>query len=262
MLAALGRETDAIALACPDGVRYYELERGVAVALYTMRPDRRSPLDSHVGMMVFKNGVPVGYGGGWPFLGACKIGVNVFAPFRGGESALLFGQVLRVYRQCFDVERFVAEPSQFGGTNKEGLQSGAFWFYYRLGFRPLDPRAAQRAEDAWARMRADPGQRTPIGELRRFTGSDIELRLDALPECEPGVLSDAVTALDRTGASTAIARRRSTRRRALPPARWACRAWSAGLQPSAMRSARWRRCSPSCRTSRAGPRPPNGASSR
>jgi hypothetical protein len=101
--------------------------------------------------------------------------------------------VLRVYRQCFDVERFVAEPSQFGGSNKEGLQSGAFWFYYRLGFRPLDPRAAQRAEDAWARLRADPGQRTPIGELRRFTSSDIELRLQALPECEPGVLSDAVT---------------------------------------------------------------------
>jgi len=199
MLAALGRETDAIALACPDGVRYYELERGVALALYTMRPERRSPLDSHVGMMVFKNGVPVGYGGGWPFLGACKIGVNVFAPFRGGESALLFGQVLRVYRQCFGVERFVAEPSQFGGTNKEGLQSGAFWFYYRLGFRPIDPRAAQRAEDAWARMRADPGQRTPIGELRRFTGSDIELRLAALPECEPGVLSDAVTRWIRRG---------------------------------------------------------------
>jgi hypothetical protein len=193
MLSALGRETDAIALACPDGVRYYELERGVALALYTMRPDRRSPLDSHVGMMIFKNGVPVGYGGGWPFLGTCKIGVNVFAPFRGGESALLFGQVLRVYRQCFGVERFVAEPSQFGGSNKEGLQSGAFWFYYRLGFRPIEPRSAQRAEAAWARMQADPDHRTPVGELRRFTDSDIELRLGALPECEPGVLSDAVT---------------------------------------------------------------------
>ncbi len=199
MLAALGRETDAIALACPDGVRYYELERGIALALYTMRPDRRSPLDSHVGMMVFKNGVPVGYGGGWPFLGTCKIGVNVFAPFRGGESALLFGQVLRVYRQCFGVKRFVAEPSQFGGTNNEGLQSGAFWFYYRLGFRPIEPRSAQKAEDAWARMRADPRHRTPIGELRRFTDSDIELRLAALPDCEPGVLSDAVSRWIRRG---------------------------------------------------------------
>ncbi len=193
MLAALGRETDAIALAYPAGLLYYELDRGVAVALYTMRPGQRSPLDSHVGMMLFKNGVPVGYGGGWPFLGTCRIGVNVFAPFRGGESALLFGQVLRVYRQRFAVGRFVAEPSQFGGTNKEGLRSGAFWFYYRLGFRPVDPLAARRASEAWQRLEADPGHRTPVAELRRFTGSDIELVLVEVPECEPANLSDTVT---------------------------------------------------------------------
>jgi hypothetical protein len=164
-------------------------------------------------MMVFKNGVPVGYGGGWPFLGTCKIGVNVFAPFRGGESALLFGQALRVYRQRFAVGRFVAEPSQFGGTNMEGLQSGAFWFYYRLGFRPIDPRSAQRATEAWARIEADPGYRTPVALLRRFTGSDIELRLDEVPDCEPGNLSDAVTRWigrcyggDRTAAEEAATR--------------------------------------------------------
>ena len=184
MLAALGRETDAIALAYPEGVAWHDLGRGIAIALYTMRPDRRGPLDSHVGMMLFKNGVPVGYGGGWPFLGTCRIGVNIFAPFRGGESALLFGQVLRVYRQRFAVGRFVAEPSQFGGTNKEGLQSGAFWFYYRLGFRPIERRSARLAAEEWTRMQADPGYRTPIPALRRFTGSDIELRLDDVPECE------------------------------------------------------------------------------
>jgi hypothetical protein len=193
MLAALGRETDAIALACPDGVRYYDLPRGTAVALYTMRPERRAPLDSHIGMMLFKNAVPVGYGGGWPFLGTCKIGVNVFAPFRGGESALLFGQVLRVYRQCFGVGRFVAEPSQFGGTNVEGLRSGAFWFYYRLGFRPVESAAARRADDEWSRMQADPDYRTPLSRLRRFTGSDIELRIESAPELETGDLSDLVT---------------------------------------------------------------------
>ena len=213
MLAALGRETDAIALACPEEVRHYELGRGLAIALYPMRPERRSPLDSHIGMMLFKNGVPVGYGGGWPLLGTCKIGVNVFAPFRGGESALLFAQVLRVYRQCFAVGRFVAEPSQFGGTNKEGLQSGAFWFYYRLGFRPIDPPAARRAALAWARIEADPRHRTPIAELRRFTGSDIELVLDDVPHCEPGHLSEIVTRWigrrfggDRTAAEEAATR--------------------------------------------------------
>jgi hypothetical protein len=193
MLAALGRETDAIALSYPEGVAYFEQGRGVAIALYTMRADRRSPIDSHVGMMVFKNGVPVGYGGGWPFLGTCRIGVNVFAPYRGGESAFLFGQVLRLYHQRFAVGRFVVEPSQFGGTNKEGLQSGAFWFYYRLGFRPIDRRSAQRAGEEWTRLAADPGYRTPLAALRRFTGSDMELRLDAVPECEPATLSEAVT---------------------------------------------------------------------
>jgi hypothetical protein len=194
MLGALGRETDAIACAYAEGVAWHELDRGVAVALYTMRPVRRGPLDSHIGMMVFKNRVPVGYGGGWPFAGTCRIGVNIFAPFRGGESALLFGEVLRVYRQRFAVERFVVEPSQFGGTNKEGLQSGAFWFYYRLGFRPIDARSARLARDEWARMQSDRTYRTPIPALRRFTRSDIELRLHDVPACEPADLSSAATA--------------------------------------------------------------------
>ncbi len=214
MLAALGRETDAIALAYPDGVAWHELGRGVAVALYTMEAARRSPLDSHIGMMLFKNGIPVGYGGGWPFAGTCRIGVNIFTPFRGGESALLFGQVLRVYRQRFAVGRFVVEPSQFGGTNKEGLQSGAFWFYYRLGFRPIDARSARLASDEWARMRADRTYRTEIPVLRKFTGSDIELRLRDVPECEPADLSSAVTAWigahhdgDRSRALSAARRR-------------------------------------------------------
>ena len=194
MLAALGRETDAVALAYPDGVAWHELGRGIAVALYTIEPARRGPLDSHVGMMLFKNGIAVGYGGGWPFAGTCRIGVNIFAPFRGGESALLFGQVLRVYARRFTVGRFVAEPSQFGGTNREGLQSGAFWFYYRLGFRPVDARAARLAGGEWARMQADRAYRTPIAELRRFTRSDIELQLRDTPACEPADLSDAASA--------------------------------------------------------------------
>ena len=186
MLAALGRETDAIALAVRRGRARTTISRAAsALALYTMRPDRRGPLDSHIGMMLFKNGVPVGYGGGWPFLGTCRIGVNVFAPFRGGESALLFGQVLRVYRQCFGVGRFVAEPSQFGGTNSEGLRSGAFWFYYRLGFRPVEPRrgAPRGATNGRACGRSRTIARRSPG-LRRFTGSDIELRLDPAPEVE------------------------------------------------------------------------------
>jgi len=195
MLASLGRETDAIALAYADGVEWHDVGRGIAVALYAMLPGRRDALDSHIGMMLFKNGLPVGYGGGWPFAGSCRIGVNIFEPFRGGESALLFGQVLHVYRKRFGITRFVVEPSQFGAGNIEGLRSGAFWFYYRLGFRPVEPRAAARAREVHDRMRADPAYRAPIRTLRQFTDADIELRIgdnDGLM-CEPAQLSAAVT---------------------------------------------------------------------
>ena len=34
-------------------------------------------------------------------------------------------------------QKFVVKPYQFGKGNPEGLKSGAFWFYYRLGFRPV-----------------------------------------------------------------------------------------------------------------------------
>ncbi len=197
MLASLGRETDAIAAAWPEGVEYHRLSRGASIALFTMRPERRGLLDSHIGFLLFKNAIPIAYGGGWPFLSVCRIGVNVFAPFRGGESAWLFCQVLRVYRQRFGIERFVAEPSQFGAGNPEGLASGAFWFYYRLGFRPVKARIAAFAHEEFARLTDGTGYRVPLAALRRFTHSDIELELAAdatEPRCDPADLSLAVSA--------------------------------------------------------------------
>ena len=194
-LAMLGRETDPIAHADERCTRHLALGRGVTIALYSARPARRNPLDSHIGYVLFKNAVPVGYGGGWPFLGRCKIGINVFAPFRGGESAFLMASVLRVYAQLFAVERFIVEPYQFGAGNREGLESGAFWFYYRLGFRPVDSALRALADAEFTRMTAERGYRAPLPVLRRFTRSDIErVVLPGQPQaCDPAELSEAVT---------------------------------------------------------------------
>ena len=196
VLAMLGRETDPITHADPRRTRLVDAGRGVTLALYSARTERRNPLDSHIGYVLFKNGVPVGYGGGWPFLGRCKIGINIFAPFRGGESALLMASVLRVYAHCFAVERFIVEPYQFGAGNREGLASGAFWFYYRLGFRPVDARLRDLAYAEFARMAREPGYRPPLPVLRRFTRSDVErvVVAGARPACDPADLSEAVTA--------------------------------------------------------------------
>jgi len=196
VLAMLGRETDPITYADVPRTRACELGRGVGIALYSARPARRGAFDSHVGYLLFKNGVPVGYGGGWPFLGTCKIGINIFAAFRGGESAHLMASVLRAYAQLFHVERFVVEPYQFGAGNREGLASGAFWFYYRLGFRPVDPALRVLAQDEFARMARETGYRSPLTVLRRFTRSDLECRVqaEATPACDAAALSHAASA--------------------------------------------------------------------
>jgi hypothetical protein len=196
VLAMLGRETDPIAHADVARTRHYHLGRGVDIALYSATPAQRSALDSHIGYVLFKNSVPIGYGGGWPFLGTCKIGINIFAPFRNGESAFLMASVLRVYAQLFAVERFVVEPYQFGAGNREGLESGAFWFYFRLGFRPVKPTLRAVALDEFERMQRDPGHRTPLSVLRRFARSDLERPVirGAGAACDPAALSQAVTA--------------------------------------------------------------------
>ena len=194
-LAVLGRETDAMATTSARDTEYHRLGRGLAIALHAPAAGRRGSLDAHVGFVLFRNGVPVAYGGGWPFAGSCRIGVNVFPAFRGGESAWLFAQVLRAYRQRFRVARFIVEPSQYGQDNREGLVSGAFWFYWRLGFRPVVPRIRALAESEAARVAADRRYRAPIAVLRRFTASD--LALDVLPGAtapDPGELAERASA--------------------------------------------------------------------
>jgi hypothetical protein len=196
VLAVQGRETDPITYADPAATCWHELGRGLAIALYSARPEWRPPLDSHIGYMLFKNAVPIAYGGGWPFLGTCRIGINVFPPFRGGESMLAMASVLRAYAQLFAVERFIVEPYQFGAGNREGLESGAFWFYHRIGFQPVDPRLRALAAGESERMRGAAGYRSPLATLRRFTRSDLELTVapGTARACDPGELSRATTA--------------------------------------------------------------------
>ena len=48
-------------------------------------------------------------------------------------------------RRCatlFGSDTFAIYPYQLGHENDEGLQSGAWWFYYKLGFRPREPSIA------------------------------------------------------------------------------------------------------------------------
>lgn len=169
------RETDPATYMDPRTLRVFDLERGLTVAIYGMTAERQLPLESYVGFTLFKNGLACAYGGAWVFGPRAGFGMNIFEPYRGGESGLMMCQVLRTYRQAFGVEFFEVDAHQFGLDNPDGIATGAFWFYHRYGFRPLDGQLAQLAERERARIRATPGYRSSEKTLLRFTGSNVAL---------------------------------------------------------------------------------------
>lgn len=174
-LMLLNRETDPVTNTLPELLKFFELEHGLSIALFSMEANLRMPLESYIGFMMFKNGFPMSYGGAWLFGKRSLIGINIFETFRGGESAFVFAQLLRTYRQACGAEQFEVEPYQFGKNNPEGLKSGAFWFYYRFGFRPTDEALKQLAEKEQIHIQSEKGYRTPLETLRQFTKSNLQV---------------------------------------------------------------------------------------
>jgi hypothetical protein len=58
-----------------------------------------------------------------------------------------------------------------GLENEEALDSGAFWFYRKLGFRPLDAAAAQLVQREEERMRRATGYRSSRRTLEKLAHS-------------------------------------------------------------------------------------------
>ncbi len=176
-LALLQRETDPVTYMNVKSFRYFELERGISIAIYGITADRQLPLESYVGYTLFKNGFPAAYGGSWVLGKRALFGINIFESFRGGESGYMMCQLLRVYRKVFDVDYFEVEPYQYGLGNPEGISSGAFWFYYRFGFRLLDKRLDEVSSAEFEKIKTIKGYRTSKQILQQFTKSNIALNM-------------------------------------------------------------------------------------
>ncbi|MBX7144190.1 MAG: hypothetical protein K1X79_07045 [Oligoflexia bacterium] len=172
-LALRGRETDPVTHANPSEVYLCELERGMDVALFTLKPERRLPIESYIGYVAARSGVPIAYGGAWLFGPRAEIGLNVFDAFRGGESAFLFVQLMRVYAQLFGARQFIVPPYQLGDDNEEGLHSGAYWFYYRLGFRPESLKLQRLAEAETNRRKSNTSYRSSTRVLKQLAAAPV-----------------------------------------------------------------------------------------
>jgi len=188
-LYLLERETDPCTFIDRNSLRYYELERGISIAIFGMIPERQMSMESYVGYTLFKNGYPAAYGGGWIYGTRSLFGINIFEQFRGGESGYILMQLLRTYKQAFNLSYFEVEPYQYGLDNPEGIESGAFWFYYRYGFRPLDKTLNKLANSEFEKISLRPTHsstrsaqapkvyRSSKTTLSKFTESNIGLQL-------------------------------------------------------------------------------------
>lgn len=156
-----GRDLDVFAYADPADVRVVECGDGLEFACMGALPERRLLLESVYGFLTLKCGVPTGYVLTSALYGSAEIAYNVFDAFRGGEAGAVYGRVLAMTAHLFGVDSFTVYPYQAGGAgNEEGLASGAWWFYRKLGFAPRDrgARALVRREEA--RIARDPGHRS------------------------------------------------------------------------------------------------------
>jgi len=203
------RSLEAFSFAEPRDAWLVDHGDGLAMTLVGVVPERRHAVASSYAGLTLRNGVPIGYHQADIVGGSAALSFNTFDTFRGGEAAYTFARWLAALRHAFGTTSFTLDPYQLG--NDEALESGAWWFYAKLGFRPRDAATSRLARDELARLARRPRHRTGAATLRRLAARHLFFDLEpgrALPLCSLAALGL------RTGASLS-ARAGSDRERAV-----------------------------------------------
>lgn len=152
----------------PQHVYQADLGRGVELELMGLPPQKRLPLRAYHAAMIYKNGVPVGYFEALTFFERMESGFNLYYSFREGETAWLYARVLNVMHHFTGATAFSLDPYQIGHENEEGIESGAFWFYRKLGFRPTRPELLRLAEKEEQKIATRQHYRTSAKTLKEL----------------------------------------------------------------------------------------------
>jgi hypothetical protein len=163
------RELYGIAYGDPSTVVRADAGRGVEIFLWGLPAARRLPLRGYHSGFTLKNGVPINYIEGISLFERIELGFNTFYTFREGETAWVYAKVLRALNILTGATCFSIDPYQLGFNNDEAIDSGAFWFYRKLGFRPTRSELESLAQTEERKIAANREHRTPARMLRRLS---------------------------------------------------------------------------------------------
>ena len=163
-----GRDLDTFAYGDPADVRLVDDGGGLTWAMIGLIPERRPTLRTAYGYLTLRNGVPIGYAQSDTLWRCVDLAFNTFDTFRGDDSATIVARTMAMMRHVFGGRSFTLEPYQLGEGNDEGISSGAWWFYYKLGFRPRNPKIRTLVKAELARMKSNPRHRSSPAILARL----------------------------------------------------------------------------------------------
>ncbi len=172
------RDLDAFSYGYNHDVRLVDCGGGLQFACIGMQPQRRYLLPVVYGFLNLKNGVPVGYFQTSEVYRSIELSFNTFTTFRGAEAAQIYAHALAMTRHLFDVDEFALDPYQLGAGNKEGLESGVWWFYYKLGFRPREPKVQALANEELRKMQRNRSYRSNVAILEKLASEYMYLNLN------------------------------------------------------------------------------------
>ncbi|MGP0019360.1 MAG: hypothetical protein ACLPHP_12375 [Candidatus Sulfotelmatobacter sp.] len=189
VMAVRYRELYGTTLGDPNSVvradlRSGDTDRGVVMYFWNLPPTRRLPLRAYVAGFTVKNGVPINY---IEAIGLCEwieVGFNTFYTYRQGETAWIYAQALRCLCAFTGATTISVYPYQIGQNNDEALDSGAFWFYRKLGFRSGRRDLEQLAQKEEKKIAANPQYRTPKRTLKRLAEAHVFYELESLGELD------------------------------------------------------------------------------
>ncbi len=153
-MATRSRDLDAFAYADVEDVQLIDDTFGLQFVIYGLIPQRRFLLETQYGYLILKNGVPISYGAITCLFKSSEVAYTIFDTFRGGESAHIYVRTLVMVSHVFGCDTFMIDPYQLGEDNDDALQSGAWWFYQKLGYRPRSKQRLRMMEQELAKMKS------------------------------------------------------------------------------------------------------------